>query len=107
MRYYIIDAFAEEVFQGNPAGVCLLEKALSPNQMQQIAAENNLAETAFLLQKEDSFHLRWFTPEVEMDLCGHAALATAYVMLEEIFPECKNISFETKSGTPQVTKERD
>ena len=67
MKYYIVDAFTDELFRGNPAGVCLLERELPDRVLQKIAYENNLAETAFLLKKEDTYSLRWFTPEVEMD----------------------------------------
>ena len=75
MKYYIVDAFTDKLFRGNPAGVCLLESELPDRVMQKIAYENNLAETAFLLKKEDTYSLRWFTPEAEMDLCGHATLS--------------------------------
>lgn len=80
MKYYIVDAFTDKLFRGNPAGVCLLESELPDRVMQKIAYENNLAETAFLLKKEDTYSLRWFTPEVEMDLCGHATLATLLLL---------------------------
>lgn len=105
MKYYIVDAFADELFKGNPAGVCLPEKELSDETMQKISSENNLAETAFLIQKENKYYLRWFTPEVEIDLCGHATLATAFVMLNYITPQLSQIEFETKSGKLTVTKE--
>lgn len=72
MKYYVIDAFASQLFKGNPAGVCLLDSKIPDALMQKIAFENNLAETAFLLHTEGSYHLRRFTPEVEIDLCGHA-----------------------------------
>ena len=70
-----IDAFTDHVFGGNPAAVCILDQWLEPKLMQKIAQENNLAETAFLVQKNASYELRWFTPEIEVDLCGHATLA--------------------------------
>ena len=84
MKYYIIDAFTEELFKGNPAGVCILDNELSDDVMQKIAFENNLSETAFLIKKNSVFYLRWFTPEVEIDLCGHATLATAFVVMNYI-----------------------
>ncbi len=107
MKYYVIDAFADEIFKGNPAGVCLLEDDTSDDIMQKIAFENNLAETAFLLKKDEVYYLRWFTPEVEMDLCGHATLATAFVVMNYVEPELQHISFETKSGTLSVVREND
>ena len=77
---YIVDAFAEEVFKGNPAAVYVLEKWLPEAVMQNIAIENNLSETAFTVKEGQSYALRWFTPEREIDLCGHATLATAFVL---------------------------
>ena len=81
---YQVDAFAGRVFSGNPAAVCPLESWLPEQQMQAIAAENNLAETAFFIKNGSGYKLRWFTPVVEMDLCGHATLATASVILNGI-----------------------
>lgn len=107
MKYYVVDAFAEELFKGNPAGVCLLEEELPDEVMQKIAFENNLAETAFLLKKEDTYSLRWFTPEVEMDLCGHATLATAFVAMTYVDKSLKEIAFETNSGKLVVTHNDD
>ena len=72
MKYYIVDAFTDEVFRGNPAGVCLLESPIPDEIMQKIAFENNLAETAFVTKEGEAFRLRWFTPDVEIDLCGMA-----------------------------------
>jgi PhzF family phenazine biosynthesis protein len=79
-KIYQIDAFTDTVFGGNPAAVCILEAWLSDSLMQQIAAENNLAETAFAVPHGNDYELRWFTPELEVDLCGHATLATAFVL---------------------------
>ena len=79
-KIYQIDAFTTTLYGGNPAAVCILEKWLANDTMQKIAAENNLAETAFAVAKDDHYELRWFTPEVEVDLCGHATLATAFVL---------------------------
>jgi PhzF family phenazine biosynthesis protein len=77
---YQVDAFASEVFSGNPAAVCLLDSWIDDEQMQSIAAENNLSETAFLVECENGFDLRWFTPVTEVALCGHATLASAFVL---------------------------
>ncbi|WP_324024550.1 PhzF family phenazine biosynthesis protein [Maribacter sp. BPC-D8] len=79
-KIYQIDAFTSKLFGGNPAAVCILEKWLETDLMQKIAAENNLAETAFAVMNNDHYELRWFTPEIEVDLCGHATLATAFVL---------------------------
>lgn len=81
MKYYVVDAFADAVFKGNPAGVCLLEGECDDVIMQNIAAENNLSETAFVTKREGYYDLRWFTPKVEIDLCGHATLGSAYVVM--------------------------
>lgn len=105
MKYYVVDAFTERLFSGNPAGVCLLEKEIPEDVMQSIAFENNLAETAFLLKKGGKYHLRWFTPEVEIDLCGHATLATAFVVMNFVAPKVTDISFETMSGVLSVARE--
>ena len=107
MKYYIVDAFADQLFKGNPAGVCLLDYELSEAIMQRIAFENNLAETAFLLHKNNQYILRWFTPEVEIDLCGHATLATAFVIMNYVSPGMKEIVFETQSGKLTVVREGD
>lgn len=107
MRYYIVDAFTDKVFHGNQAGVCLLERELPDELMQTIAAENNLSETAFAIKREDEYFLRWFTPDVEVDLCGHATLATAAVILTEIEPSMQSVSFHTMSGKLTVEKNGD
>lgn len=104
---YQVDAFASRVFTGNPAAVCPLENWLPDEQMQAIAAETNLADTAFFVRNGDGYHLRWFTPKVEVDLCGHATLASAFVILKEITPSANSVRFETKSGTLTVTREGD
>ena len=80
MKIYQIDAFSNQVFKGNPAAVVPLEKWLPTETMQRIAAENNLAETAFFVKEKDAYHIKWFTPTVEIELCGHATLASAYVI---------------------------
>jgi len=104
MQYYIVDAFSETPFSGNPAGVCILDEPLSEALMQRIAAENNLAETAFVVPREDGdYDLRWFTPVTEIDLCGHATLASAF-LLHEILNTNKPIyRFRTQSGPLAVT----
>ncbi len=104
-RIVQVDAFTAEAFRGNPAGVCLLEEARDPAWMQRVAAEMNLAETAFLESRGDGFGLRWFTPEVEVDLCGHATLASAHVLWESgrLSPS-ESARFHTKSGL--LTAER-
>ncbi|MDQ0338027.1 SAM-dependent methyltransferase [Caldalkalibacillus uzonensis] len=106
MRIYIVDSFTDRPFAGNPAAVCLLDASQSEMWMQQVAAEMNLSETAFVMKKEDGFSLRWFTPEVEVDLCGHATLAAAHILWEKksVLPE-HAIAFHTLSGT-LTAKER-
>ena len=100
---YQVDAFASEVFRGNPAAVCVLDKWLDDAVLQNIAAENNLAETAFFIKTDEGYDLRWFTPAVEIDLCGHATLASAYVIFEFLEPELREVSFNTMSGPLDVT----
>lgn len=82
LKLYQIDAFATQSFEGNPAAVCPLDSWIDDEVMQNIAAENNLAETAFFVQEDESYTLRWFTPTTEVDMCGHATLASAYVLFE-------------------------
>lgn len=97
MKIWQVDSFANEPFKGNPAGVMILEAALSDNLMQNIAFEMNLSETAFVLLTEDTAPLiRFFTPMLEIELCGHATLAAAHIILTEIFPEKSQIEFETR-----------
>jgi PhzF family phenazine biosynthesis protein len=98
LRQYQIDAFATRVFEGNPAAVCLLESWLDDRLLQAIASENNLSETAFLVPSDRGFQLRWFTPVAEVDLCGHATLASAHVLFEILGFSGKRITFETRSG---------
>jgi PhzF family phenazine biosynthesis protein len=101
--FYQVDAFTLGPFSGNPAAVCPLDAWLDDATMQSIAAENNLAETAFIVAREVGYDLRWFTPTVEVDLCGHATLAAGYVVLNHLQPDLRSVSFETKSGTLIVT----
>ncbi len=107
MEYFIVNAFAESYFSGNPAGVCVLENEISEELMQSIAMQNNLAETAFVLRSGNHFILRWFTPEYEIDLCGHATLASAYVLMNYIEKNVDTINFESKSGQLIVSREND
>ena len=99
---YQIDAFSQDRFHGNPAAVCILQEWLPDSTLQNIAAENNLAETAFVVEKNGHFELRWFTPAVEVDLCGHATLATAFVYKEHLNYPDDSISFKTQSGLLKV-----
>ena len=98
LKQYQIDAFSTRVFEGNPAAVCPLEHWLDDRLLLAIANENNLSETAFFVPSENGFHLRWFTPVAEVDLCGHATLATAHVLFEILGYSKKQITFQTKSG---------
>jgi PhzF family phenazine biosynthesis protein len=98
---YQIDAFAAHRFGGNPAAVMPLPVFLDDNILQAIAQENNLAETAFLVRDGSDWRLRWFTPTVEVPLCGHATLASAWVVSERLDPGCQNVVFHTASGTWQ------
>ncbi|AVQ46174.1 PhzF family phenazine biosynthesis protein [Clostridium botulinum] len=107
MKYYVVDAFAEKVFEGNPAGVCIMKQWLPDETMQKIAIENNLSETAFAVKEGDSYNLRWFTPGKEVDLCGHATLATAYVIANYYEKNVDKINFQTISGELIVVKKGD
>lgn len=102
-----IDAFADRLFAGNPAAVCPLEKWLDDVRMQAIAAENNLSETAFFVRAGDGYELRWFTPAREVDLCGHATLASAFVIFEYIDRAAESIRFQTRSGELVVRRNGD
>jgi PhzF family phenazine biosynthesis protein len=104
LKLYQIDAFTDRVFSGNPAGVCPLESWLPAETMQAIAAENNVAETAFFVKGSPHYGLRWFTPTVEIALCGHATLASAYVIMTELARDMTRISFETQSGVLGVAR---
>lgn len=101
---YQVDAFATEVFEGNPAAVCPLYEWLPDVVMQNIAMENNLSETAFFVNQGESYRLRWFTPQTEVDLCGHATLASAYVLFEHLGYEEEVIRFDSNSGELRVQK---
>lgn len=102
-----VDAFAQQVFGGNPAAVCPLERWLDDATMQRIAAENNLSETAFVVREAEGWAIRWFTPATEVDLCGHATLASAFVLFRGSEKESREIAFRSKSGTLRVSREGD
>ncbi|MBI4204551.1 MAG: PhzF family phenazine biosynthesis protein [Betaproteobacteria bacterium] len=103
--FYQIDAFTNRAFSGNPAGVCFLDSWLSDSVLQSIAAENNLPETAFLVQQGDDYQLRWFTPTVEVALCGHATLASAFAIFTYAAPGRQSVGFHTKSGLLSVERQ--
>lgn len=104
LKQYQVDAFASRVFEGNPAAVCPLDNWLSDKMLQSIAEENNLSETAFFVPTAKGFHLRWFTPVAEVDLCGHATLASAHVLFDLLGYTGQTVEFETRSGTLLVQK---
>jgi len=101
---YQLDAFSSDLFGGNPAAVCPLDTWLDDDLLQKIAAENNLSETAFFVEEGDGYRLRWFTPVVEVTLCGHATLATAQVVFDHIEPTAQRLVFESLSGALVVTR---
>ena len=101
---YQVDAFASQVFEGNPAAVCPLPHWLPDEQLRQIAQENNLSETAFIVSSGQKLQLRWFTPNAEVDLCGHATLASAHVLYQHLGFNEQQITFDTKSGELRVSK---
>ena len=107
LTLYHIDAFASKLFEGNPAAVCPLDNWLPDELMQLIAGENNLSETAFFVPKGNGFHIRWFSPTNEVDLCGHATLASAYVLFHILDYDQNIIEFESKSGLLKVIKDED
>ena len=104
MIQYIVDAFTSQVFQGNPAAVCVLDSPLSEDLMQKITMENSLSETAFAVPEGARWRLRWFTPGGEIDLCGHATLAAAYVLFRFYCPKAEEIAFATLSGLLMVRR---
>ncbi len=105
LAIYQIDAFASRVFAGNPAAIVPLDAWLPDGVMQAIAAENNLSETAFFVREGEGWRLRWFTPALEVDLCGHATLASAHLIFERLAPGSTRVRFETLSGTLEVVKD--
>ena len=102
MKYYVVDAFTGPEFKGNPAGVCVVDEWPTDSLMQEISAENNLSETAFVVRRKGFYDLRWFTPETEVDLCGHATLGTSYVIANFVEPGVKQIEFHSNSGVLTV-----
>jgi PhzF family phenazine biosynthesis protein len=102
---YQVDAFASRLFEGNPAAVCPLDDWLPDRTLQQIASENNLAETAFFVRTGRRYRLRWFTPAIEVDLCGHATLASAHVIANELEPGRQVIEFDSRSGPLRAVRE--
>ncbi len=106
MKCYIVDAFTDKIFKGNPAAVCVLDRWLPDGLMQEIAVENNLSETAFTVKGNGSYELRWFTPGGEIDLCGHATLAAAYVIMRFLEPGRTEVLFQTRSGPLTVEKKQ-
>ena len=104
LSMYQVDAFASALFEGNPAAVCPLDHWLTDKEMQNIAAENNLSETAFFVPEEDGYYIRWFTPNEEVALCGHATLASAHVIFEQLNYKGTEIKFNCKSGVLFVRK---
>ncbi len=105
IRYFEVDAFASQPFHGNPAGVCPLAHWLDDATMQNIAAENNLSETAFFVARGADYDLRWFAPAVEIDLCGHATLASAFILFSELDFRGDTVRFHSRSGPLTVTRE--
>ena len=107
MKQYVVDAFTDKVFSGNPAAVCVLDKWLDDNIMQKIAIENNLSETAFIVKEDEKYHIRWFTPGNEIDLCGHATLGSSYVLANFVDSSAKEFVFSSMSGDLIVKKSGD
>ena len=107
MKYYVVDVFTDKIFSGNPAGVCVLNELdewLPVAAMQNIAMENNLSETAFLVKRSGFYDLRWFTPTMEVDLCGHATMGSAYVLFKFYEPAASVLAFHTQSGILSVER---
>ena len=104
MKQYVVDAFTDQVFHGNQAAVCVLDHWLSEELMMNITRENNFSETAFTVKEGEKWHLRWFTPGGEIDLCGHATLATAFVLLNYYEKDAQLVVFTTLSGDLIVTR---
>lgn len=107
MKQYIVDAFTDKVFKGNQAAVCVMDTWLTEETMMGITSENNFSETAFLVKEEQGYHLRWLTPGGEIDLCGHATLASAYILFRFFETDAGKITFRTLSGELSVEKKDD
>ncbi len=104
MRQYIVDAFTDKPFSGNPAAVCVMDRWPSEESMKKLAMENNLSETAFIVKETEGYHLRWFTPGTEVELCGHATLASAFVILNYYETDSCTVQFNTLSGVLTVER---
>ena len=104
MKQYVVDAFTDTVFKGNPAAVCIMDSWIDDDLMLSITRENNLSETAFAVKENEKYRLRWFTPGGEIDLCGHATLATAFVITNFYEKNIDKIVFDTLSGDLIVYK---
>lgn len=104
MKQYIVDAFTDKIFLGNPAAVCVLDNFSSEDIMQSIAAENNLSETAFIVKENERYHIRWFTPKSEIDFCGHATLAAAFVLFNFYEQDADTLNFYGQIGEFTVRK---
>ena len=107
MKQYIVDAFTAEPFTGNPAAVCVMDTWPSDESMMKLAMENNLSETAYIVKEEQGYHLRWFTPGMEVELCGHATLASSFVILNYCEPGSDMVRFNTLSGVLTVRRNGD
>ncbi len=107
MKQYIVDAFTEKIFSGNPAAVCILDSFPSEDIMQSIATENNLSETAFAVKENDRYHIRWFTPKSEIDFCGHATLATAFVLFNYYAQDADTLNLFGQIGEFTVRRSGD
>lgn len=104
LKQYIVDAFTDKIFHGNPAAVCIMQKWMPDDLMIKIAAENNLSETAFAVKEGARYRLRWFTPSAEIDLCGHATLATSFVLMNFYEQGLSQLVFDTLSGDLRVKR---
>ena len=107
MKQYLVDAFTSRPFSGNPAAVCVMDTWPSEESMMKLAMENNLSETAFIVREEKGYHLRWFTPGTEVELCGHATLASAFVIMNYYCPGTDCVQFDTLSGILTVKRKGD
>ncbi len=107
MKQYIVDAFTDKPFAGNPAAVCVMDRWPPEASMMKLAMENNLSETAFIVKEEEGYHLRWFTPGNEVELCGHATLASSFVILNFVEPGSTSVRFNTLSGVLTVNRKGD
>ncbi len=107
MKQYIVDAFTGEPFAGNPAAVCVMDEWPADESMMKLAMENNLSETAYIVKEEQGYHLRWFTPGTEVELCGHATLASSFVILNYYEPGSDMVCFNTLSGVLRIRRNGD